>query len=140
MRQIRLNGRFGQPIGEIAAKIGNYALEKGSRVQVFNTFAAVRPGAPMFSVVRIADEEILERSASEVTPDIVVVFDNSLFTADNVIKGLKPGGTVMALGVDKSVIGDGQYNFVPLDSYFSDNPSDVGGNIIKALKDQGVVS
>ncbi len=140
MKQIRLHGRFGQPIGEIAKKIGIYAMEKGQHAQVFNTFAAVRPGAPMVAVVRIANSEILDRSTNEVSPDIVVVFDNSLFQADNVVKGMKPDGTVMAYGADKSILGDKQYAYVQLDSYFSDNPADVGGNIIKALKEMAVVS
>ena len=141
MKQIRLHARFGQPVGEIAKKIGNYALEKGYRVQVFNSFAAVRPGAPTFAVVRIADEEILERSTTEVNPDIVVVLDNSLFAVGGVLKGLSSGGTVLALGADKSILGDKEgIEFKQLDSYFSDNPSDVGGNIINALKDLAVVS
>lgn len=141
MKQIRLHGRFGQPVGEIAKKIGNYALEKGYRVQVFNSFAAVRPSAPTFAVVRIADEEIIERSTSEVDPDIVVVLDNSLFAVGNVFKGLKAQGTVLALGVDKSVLGSKEgIELKQLDSYFIDNPSDVGGNIINALKDLAVVS
>lgn len=141
MKQIRIHGRFGQPVGEIAKKIGNYALEKGHRVQFFNSFAAVRPGAPTFAVVRIADKEILERSTTEVDPDIVVVLDNSLFAVGNVLKGLKPQGTVMALGVDKTVLGDKEgIEFKQLDSYFNDNPSDQAGNIINALKDLAVVS
>lgn len=141
MKQIRLHGRFGQPFGEIAKKIGNYALEKGHRVQVFNAFAAVRPSAPTFAVVRIDDEEIIERSTSEVNPDIVIVLDNSLFAVGNVLKGIKPQGTVLALGVDKSILGDKEgIEFKQLDSYFNDNPSDVGGNIINALKDLAVVS
>ncbi len=141
MKQIRLHGRFGQPFAEIAKKIGNYALEKGHRVQVFNAFAAVRPSAPTFAVVRIDDEEITERSTSEVNPDIVIVLDNSLFAVGNVLKGIKPQGTVLALGVDKSILGDKEgIEFKQLDSYFNDNPSDVGGNIINALKDLAVVS
>lgn len=140
MKQIRLHARFGQPVGEIAKKIGNYALDKGYRVQVFNSFAAVRPGAPTFAVVRIADKEILERSTNDVEPDIVIVLDNSLFTAGGVFKGLKPQGIVLALGVDKSVLGDKEgIDFKQLDSYFSNDPSDVGGNIIKALQDLAVV-
>ena len=141
MKQIRLHGRFGQPVGEIAKKIGNYALEEGHRVQVYNSFDAVRPSVPTFAVVRIADEEIIERSTAEVNPDIVVVLDNSLFAAGVVLKGLVPQGTVLALGVDKTILGDKEgIEFRQLDSYFIDNPSDPAGNIINALKDMAVVS
>ena len=140
MKEIRLHGRFGQPVGELAKKIGNYALEKGYHAQVFNSFAAVRPGAPTFAVVRIDQAEIIERSTGEVSPDIVIVLDNSLFSAGGVFKGLKANGTVLALGLDKSILGEKEgVGFVKLDSYFGDNPSDVGGNIINALKDMAVL-
>jgi len=141
MKEICLHGRFGQPVGEIAKKIGNYALEKGYHVQVFNSFAAFRTGFPTFAVIRIDQAEILDRSANEVTPDIVLVLDNSLFSAGNILKGIKSNGTVLALGLDKSVLGDKEgLEFIKLDSYFNDNPSDVGGNIINALKDIAVLA
>ncbi len=140
MKEVRLHGRFGQPIGELVKKIANYALEKGYHVQAFNSFAAVRPGAPTFGVVRIDQEEIRERSTPEVDADIVIVLDNSLIAGGNILKGLKPRGIVLALGVEIDILGDKEgIGFKKLDSYFNDNPSDIGGNIIKALKDLGAL-
>lgn len=141
MKEIRLHGRFGQPVGDLVKTIANYALKKSYHVQAFNSFAAVRPGAPTFSVIRIDQQEILARSTPEVSADIVVVLDNSLFAAGGVLKGLKDQGVVMALGVDKEILGDKEgIEFRKLDSYFVDNPSDAGGNIINALKDLAVLS
>lgn len=142
MIEIRFHGRFGQPFGEVAKKIANYAVENGKEVQFFNAFAAIRPGAPNFAVVRVDDQPILERSTPQVKPDMVVVMDNSLFTAANVYQGLKDGGIVMAYGVDDEVLGEnkGKYKFKALDPFFADNPEDVAGNLVKALKEEGVLS
>lgn len=140
MTEICLHGRFGQPVGELARKIGNYALKNGYHAQVFNAFAAVRPGAPTFSVVRVDQNNILERSAPDVNPDVVVVLDNSLFTAANVFKGLKKGSVVMALGVSSEVMGEKseEFRFEPLDPYFSQAGSSIETNLINGLKKIGV--
>jgi pyruvate ferredoxin oxidoreductase gamma subunit len=141
MKEIRLHGRFGQPVGELVKKIATYALEKGYHVQAYNSFAAVRPGAPTFGVVKIDQEKILERSTPEANADVVVVLDNSLFAAGNVLKGLKKPGVVMALGVEADVVRDHEgAEFRKLDAYFKDNPSDIGGNIINALKELTVLN
>jgi len=141
MREIRLHGRFGQPVAKLANTIANYAIKHGKHVQMFNAFAAVRPGGPMYVVVRTDAAPILERSSNNVKPDIVVVLDNSLFAAVDVTKGLKPGGTVMALGVDKSVLGDkaSQFAFVALDSYLkSRSIGDIEAGLISGLDSQQV--
>jgi len=140
MTEIRFHGRFGQPVGKLARAVGQYALKQGKHVQVFDAFAAFRPGAPMYSVVRVGDRFIRERSANNTKPNIVVVLDNSLFSAAEVTKGLKADGVVMALGVDKSVLGEkGQeYTFLKLDPFFKETGSDVETNVIKAFKNQGL--
>jgi pyruvate ferredoxin oxidoreductase gamma subunit len=141
MREIRLHGRFGQPVAKLASAIAKYAQEHGKHVQMFNAFAAVRPGGPMYAVVRTDDAPIRERSANNVKPDIVVVLDNSLFGVVDVTKGLKSGGTVMALGVDKSALGDkaGQFSFVALDSFLkSRSIGDVEAGLISSLKNHQV--
>ncbi len=140
MKEIRLHGRFGQPVGDLVKKIANHALDKGYHVQAFNSFATVRPGAPTFGVIRIDSQKILQRSTSEVEADVVIVLDNSLFAVGGVLKGLKNPGMVMALGMDKDILGDQEaVEFQKLDCYFEGNPSDVGGNIIKALEDLAVI-
>ncbi|HWJ02858.1 MAG TPA: 2-oxoacid:acceptor oxidoreductase family protein [Verrucomicrobiae bacterium] len=135
MTEVRFHGRFGQPVGKLARAVGQYALKQGKNVQVFDAFAPFRTGGPMYSVVRVADEPIRERSANNTKPDLVVVLDNSLFGGD-VTKGLKASGCVMALGVDQSVLGDNSFSFQQLDPYFTPG-STVETNIVNALEAYG---
>lgn len=141
MREIRMHGRFGQPVGKLAAAVAKYAMKQGKHVQVYNSFAAFRPGGPTFAVVRIDDAPVRLRSANNTTADIVIVLDNSLFTAIDATKGLKAGGTVMALGVDRGVLGDkaADYAFVALDKYIKgDGMGDAENGIISSLTSQQV--
>ncbi|MDR3565902.1 MAG: 2-oxoacid:acceptor oxidoreductase family protein [Negativicutes bacterium] len=139
MREIRLHGRFGQPFGKLATAIGKYAMAQGKHAQVFNAFAAFRPGGPTYAVVRTDADPIRIRSSNNVTPDIVVILDNSLFAATDVTKGLKPGGIVMATGVDQTVLGDKakDFSFVALDSYLKDRaPGEIEAGLIACLESQ----
>ena len=122
MKEVRVHGRFGQPVGKIVAALGKYAMKQGRHVQIFNSFAAYRPGGPMYTVIRTDAAPIRRRSANNVSPDVVVVLDNSLFHSQDVTKGLKAGGTVIALGVGPEVLGEKAKNFafVPLDSFIAD--------------------
>ncbi len=141
MREIRMHGRFGQPVGKLAAAVAKHALEQGKHVQVFNSFAAFRPGGPTFAVVRLDDGPIRRRSVSNATADVVIVLDNSLFAATDVTKGLRAGGTVMALGVDGSVLGGraGDFAFVALDGYIRGRGlSEIEQGIINSLASQQV--
>ena len=94
MKEVRVHGRFGQPVGKLVAALSRHAGQKGKHVQIFNCFAAYRPGGPMYTVLRTAEESVRQRSANNTCPDVVVVLDNSLFASQDVTKGLKPGGTV----------------------------------------------
>lgn len=116
MTEIRFHGRFGQPVGKLVRALGKHALDQGKNVQVFDSFAAYRPGAPMYSILRISNQPIQERSSNNTKPDLVVVLDNSLFSVTDVTKGLKSSGKVMALGVGEEVLGDkaNGFGFVPL--------------------------
>ncbi len=105
MVNIRFHGRFGQPVGKISRTIGKKLLASGKHVQVFEGFAAFRPGAPMHSIVRFAQDEIRERSTGDTNPDVVIVLDNSLFGVVDITKGLKTGGTVMAAGLEADILG-----------------------------------
>ena len=137
MTEIRFHGRFGQPVGKLVRSIGQELRKRGKHVQIFDAFAAVRPGAPMHSVLRVGDGPILQRSANNTGPDIVVVLDNSLFGVANVIRGLKLNGTVMALGVEAAVLGEkaGLYRFVPLEQYF-DPQETLETNLVNALQER----
>lgn len=137
MTEIRFHGRFGQPVGKMARAIGQNVSKQGKHVQVFDAFAAYRPGAPMYSVVRVANEFIRERSSNNTQPDVVVVLDNSLFAVADVTKGLKTGGIIMALNLDESYLGrlGDIYQLIDLEPYFAKVPN-VEANIMKALDSQ----
>lgn len=140
MTEIRFHGRFGQPVGKLVRALGKYALSQGKNVQVFDAFAAVRPGAPMYSILRLSNEAIRERSANNTRPDMVIVLDNSLFGVADVTKGLKSSGQVMALGVGEEVLGDKAkgFRFVPLESLFGE-AENLEANFINLLQKQDLV-
>ena len=81
MCEIRLNGRFGQPVARLASAIAKKAMANGKHVQVANAFAPFRPGGPMNVVIRTDAAPIRERAATNTKPDIVVVLENSLFSS-----------------------------------------------------------
>ncbi len=142
MSEIRLHGRFGQPVAKLASAIAKKAMANGKHVQVANAFAPFRPGGPMNVVIRTDAAPIRERAANNTKPDIVVVLDNSLFSATDVTKGLKKGGKVMALGVDSSVLGEkaGQFTFVSLDSFIKGRSGqEVEDGVISGLESQQAV-
>lgn len=120
MVEVRFHGRYGQPVGKVTRAIAKQLMTEGKHVQVFDGFGAFRPGNPMNSTLRVSDEVILDRSANDTFPDAVVVLDNSLFEVADVTKGLKAGGTVMALNVGPEVLGEKARNvqFIPIDSGF----------------------
>ncbi|KJR48345.1 Pyruvate:ferredoxin oxidoreductase, gamma subunit [Desulfosporosinus sp. I2] len=122
MTEIRFHGRFGQPVGKLVRALAKHALSQGKNVQVFDSFAAYRPGAPMYSILRISNQPIRVRSSNNTKPDMVVVLDNSLFGVTDVTKGLKSSGKVMALGVGDEVLGDkaNGFGFVPLEPLFGE--------------------
>jgi pyruvate ferredoxin oxidoreductase gamma subunit len=142
MREIRLHGRFGQPVAKLASAIAKKAMGNGKHVQVANAFAPFRPGGPMNVVIRTDAAPIRERAANNTKPDIVVVLDNSLFSSMDVTKGLKKGGTVMALGADKNVLGDkgAQFSFVALDPFIKGRSSnEIEAGLISGLESQKAV-
>jgi pyruvate ferredoxin oxidoreductase gamma subunit len=142
MCEIRLLGRFGQPVAKLASAIAKKAMANGKHVQVANAFAPFRPGGPMNVVIRTDAAPIRERAATNTKPDIVVVLDNSLFSSTDVTKGLKKGGTVMALGVDSSVLGEkaAQFSFVALDSFMKGRGiAEIEAGLISSLESKQAV-
>lgn len=140
MVEVRFHGRYGQPVGKITRTLGKQLMAEGKHVQVFDGFAAFRPGAPLNSTIRVSEDVIIERSVNDTTPDVVVVLDNSLFGVADVVKGLKPGGVVMALGVGPDVLGDKGRNvkFIQLDSEFKGGV-DCEPELLKVLKDNQIL-
>lgn len=139
MVELRFHGRYGQPVGKVTRAIGKQLMTEGKHVQVFDGFGAFRPGNPMYSTIRVSDEVILDRSVNDTTPDVVIVLDNSLFEVADVTKGLKLGGTVMALRVDSEVLGEKakKVKFIALDSRFKEQAAPEL-ELLKALKENHI--
>jgi pyruvate ferredoxin oxidoreductase gamma subunit/2-oxoisovalerate ferredoxin oxidoreductase gamma subunit len=94
MLEIRFHGRGGQGT-VLAAKILADAVLRQGEMQclAIPEFGVERRGAPVMAYARVSDRPILERTRIY-TPDAVVVLDPTLF-ASGILKGLKPGGTVL---------------------------------------------
>lgn len=138
--EVRFNGRYGQPVGKVTRTLGKQLMAEGKHVQVFDGFAAFRPGSPMNSTLRVSEDVIIERSVNDTTPDVVVVLDNSLFEVSDVTKGLKAGGVVLALGVNADVLGDKAKNvkFIQLDPGFKGG-ADCEPELLKVLKENKIL-
>jgi len=93
--EIRLHGRGGQGAITSAKIMAKGALRAGYKgVVMVPSFGTERRGAPVLTSLKIADEKIYDLSDSE-TPDIVIVLDHSILADENVLEGLKPGGTLI---------------------------------------------
>jgi pyruvate ferredoxin oxidoreductase gamma subunit/2-oxoisovalerate ferredoxin oxidoreductase gamma subunit len=94
MEEIRFHGRGGQ--GTVVASIlmSKALFAAGLQVQSFPVFGVERRGAPVEAYLRTDREKILHR-CNLYTPDHVVVLDARLLSLAAVLRGLKPGGTVL---------------------------------------------
>jgi 2-oxoacid:acceptor oxidoreductase gamma subunit (pyruvate/2-ketoisovalerate family) len=93
--EIRWHGRGGQ--GAItAAKIfaGAAFISGYAGVVMAPTFGTERRGAPVMTSLKISKTKIYDLTPIE-TPDIVVVLDHLLLTEEDVIHGLKQGGSIV---------------------------------------------
>jgi pyruvate ferredoxin oxidoreductase gamma subunit len=94
VKEIRIHGRGGQGNVAAAEMLGLAAFADGKYSQSFPAFGAERTGAPVVAFVRISDRPIRLRS-QVYTPDVVIVQDESLLEAVDVLQGLKPGGLLI---------------------------------------------
>ncbi len=94
MQEIRFHGRGGQ--GTVLASIlmAKALFRAGHQVQSFPVFGVERRGAPVEAYLRVDRKKILLR-CNLYTPDTVVVLDPRLMGTDAVLRGLKPGGSVL---------------------------------------------
>jgi pyruvate ferredoxin oxidoreductase gamma subunit len=92
---IRWHGRGGQGVKTAASLLAEVGAGVGKFAQGFPEYGPERAGAPVRGFTRIADSEIRTHCAIA-RPDVVVVFDTSLFAVCNITEGLPPGGSVIA--------------------------------------------
>lgn len=94
MKEIRIHGRGGQGNVAAAELLGQAAFSDGKYSQSFPAFGAERTGAPVVAFVRISDRPIRLRS-QVYSPDVVIVQDETLLDAVDVLQGLKPDGLLI---------------------------------------------
>jgi 2-oxoacid:acceptor oxidoreductase gamma subunit (pyruvate/2-ketoisovalerate family) len=95
MFEIRFHGRGGQGTVLAAKILADAVLRQGDKqCLAIPEFGVERRGAPVMAYARVSDKPILARTRIY-EPDALVVLDPMLF-ASGIIKGLKPGGTVLA--------------------------------------------
>ncbi len=94
MLEIRWHGRGGQGAKTAALLLADVAFATGMYVQGFPEYGPERMGAPITAYNRISQEPIRIHS-NIYEPDIVVVVDDGLFEAADLMAGLKQGGSVI---------------------------------------------
>lgn len=92
--EFRFHGRGGQGVVTASQLLVNSAFKMGFQGQSIPMFGAERRGAPVEAYARISDTNI-RRHSQVYSPDFVSVFDPKLLQVVNVVKGLKPNGTII---------------------------------------------
>lgn len=110
MIEIRFHGRGGQGAVTAAEILAKAAFEDGKYCQAFPFFGAERKGAPVMAFSRIADDPI-RRRYQVYNPDYVIVLDETLLEAVDVLSGLKENGKVIINSKNDSNVGKGVESF-----------------------------
>ncbi len=105
MIEIRFHGRGGQGAVTAAEILAKAAFEDGKYCQAFPFFGAERKGAPVMAFSRINDSPI-RRRYQVYNPDYVVVLDDTLLEAVDVLSGLKKDGKVIINAKDDLDLGN----------------------------------
>jgi 2-oxoacid:acceptor oxidoreductase gamma subunit (pyruvate/2-ketoisovalerate family) len=92
--EVRFHGRGGQGVVVASEVLAWAAFKMGFEVASFPFFGVERRGAPVTAYARI-DSKPIRIKSSIYSPDYIVVLDNSLLKAIDVLDGLKPGGSVL---------------------------------------------
>ena len=94
MIEIRWHGRGGQGAKTASLLLADVAFETGLHVQGFPEYGPERMGAPITAYNRLS-ETTLRVHSNIYEPDLVVVVDETLIDAVDVLAGLKEGGAVI---------------------------------------------
>lgn len=94
MIEYRIHGRGGQGSVAAAYLLAAAAFEAGLTCQAFPAFGAERRGAPVMAFVRTDDKPITLRS-QVLSPDFMIVQDDTLLLNPNLTAGLKPKGAML---------------------------------------------
>lgn len=94
MIEIRWHGRGGQGAKTASLLLADAAFNTGKYIQGFPEYGPERMGAPITAYNRISENPI--RTHSNIyEPNYVVIVDDTLIGAVDVIKGIKDGGAIL---------------------------------------------
>ena len=94
MVEIRIHGRGGQGSVSAAYLLALAAFESGLYGQAFPSFGAERRGAPISAFVRI-NQTPLARHCQVLSPDYLIVLDESLILLPETLSGLATSGGIL---------------------------------------------
>lgn len=94
MKEIRLHGRGGQGVVKASHIVVKAAVKDGVFGQFIPFFGVERKGSPVFGFLRLSDSPI-RRKTQIYSPDILMIFDDTLVKLPATYSGLKDGGMVI---------------------------------------------
>ena len=119
MIEIRWHGRGGQGAKTAALLLADVAFEAGLYVQGFPEYGPERMGAPITAYNRL-DEAPIRIHSNIYEPDMVVIVDETLISAVEVTKGLKPGGRIIVNTNRKPEVVAAQFGAIDAEVYAVD--------------------
>lgn len=94
LTEVRWHGRGGQGAKTAASLLAEAVISEGKHGQAFPDYGPERTGAPMRGFTRISDEQIRIHCAVQ-NPDVVVILDETLLDAVNVVEGTDENGVII---------------------------------------------
>jgi len=91
MIEMRIHGRGGQGAVVASKVLASAFFHEGKFVQVFPEFGVERRGAPVTAYARV-DDRVIDLRCKIYEPDHIIVLDETLIGAVDVVEGLKRGG------------------------------------------------
>jgi 2-oxoacid:acceptor oxidoreductase gamma subunit (pyruvate/2-ketoisovalerate family) len=102
--EIKFIGRGGQGVVVASEVFARACFEEGLYPQSFAIYGGERRGAVVAAFVRTDTKKIYLKCDIDY-PDHLVLFDGSLFNADEIARQVKPGGTLLLNGVEPQKAG-----------------------------------
>jgi 2-oxoacid:acceptor oxidoreductase gamma subunit (pyruvate/2-ketoisovalerate family) len=103
MLEVKFQGRGGQGAVTASEILGRAFFLEGRYPQAFSLFGGERRGAPVYGFLRVDECPILLKCQIK-QPDHVVVFDWSIADEEEILREIKPGGSVLIntkAGIDR---------------------------------------
>ena len=94
LTEVRWHGRGGQGAKTAAMLLAEAVISEGKFGQAFPDYGPERTGAPMRGFTRISDEQIRIHAAVQ-NPDVVVVLDETLLDAVDIVEGTDDQGIII---------------------------------------------